>query len=91
MTGGFFEVLIALCVAVFGGLSWLFRLAGNVKLLESQVVDLKENVSDTDTLVRDVITKLAVIETKLKNTDEKLDLIRADIASLVLIVRNPSK
>tara|TARA_R110002020_G_scaffold102504_2_gene240674 strand:+ start:3766 stop:4029 length:264 start_codon:yes stop_codon:yes gene_type:complete len=84
---GFLEALIAIAIGVVTGLAWLFRLAGSVKLLETTTADLKQQVNEADTLVRDVTTKLAVIETKLKNTDEKLDLIRTDIASLAIIVR----
>jgi septal ring factor EnvC (AmiA/AmiB activator) len=86
MTGEFLAALIALIVAAVAGLGWLFKQAGQIKVLQSQQDDLKKKVEEQDTLVRDVTTQLAIIETKLANTDEKLDLIRTEISDLKSVI-----
>ena len=82
INGELLGALITLGIATIAGLGWIFKMAGQVRVLQTQYDDLKEKVNETDTLVRDVTTQLAVIETKLKNTDEKLDIIHNEIGKL---------
>jgi predicted nuclease with TOPRIM domain len=91
LSGELLTAFITLGIAIVAGLAWLFKMWGDVKGLKTQYDDLKEKVKENDTLVRDVTTQLAVIETKLANTDEKLDIIHNELGKIRELIINNQK